>query len=129
MNYNILAQVEQGGGGGIGAIGMIIYLAVIVLMIAGLWKAFAKAGKPGWAAIVPIYNLVVALQIAGKPLWWILLMFIPLVNFIILILVWIDFAKAYGKGAGFAMGLVFLPVIFFPILGFGDAQYQGTPAA
>lgn len=129
MTFNILAQVEQGGGGGaIGAVGLIIYFGIILLVIAGMWKAFTKAGKPGWASIIPIYNIIVVLQIAGKPLWWILLMFIPLVNLIIMILVWIDFAKAYGKGAGYGIGLTFLPIIFLPMLGFGDAQYQSAPA-
>lgn len=129
MNYNILAQAQQtGGGGAIGAVGLILYFAIIILVIAGMWKTFTKAGKPGWASIIPIYNIIVVLQIAGKPLWWILLMFIPLVNFIIMILVWIDFAKAFGKGAGYGVGLTFLPIVFLPMLGFGDAQYQGAPA-
>lgn len=106
-------------------IGMLIYLAIIVGVIAGVWKTFAKAGQPGWAAIVPIYNVIVMLQIAKKPLWWVVLMFIPLVNLIIMIMVMIDFAKVYGKGAGFGLGLAFLGFIFFPILGFGDAKYEG----
>lgn len=108
---------------GIGLIGILVYLAFVVLIIAGYWKTFVKAGKPGWAAIVPFYNIIVMLQIARKPLWWILLLFIPLVNFIILILLSIEIAKAFGKGAGFGLGLAFLSFIFYPILGFGDAQY------
>ena len=86
---------------------------------------FTKAGQPGWAAIVPVYNLIVLLQIVGRPLWWILLMLIPLVNFVIAILVYIDLAKSFGKSTGFGIGLVFLSFIFFPILGFGDARYIG----
>src|SRR5436190_10571059 len=101
----------------------LIELAVLVVIFAGLWKTFVKAGKPGWACIVPIYNLVVLLEIAGKPLWWILLCLIPCVNIVILILVYVEVARKFGRSVGFAIGLVVLPFIFFPILGFGDAQY------
>ena len=110
--------------GAIFGVMMLVYLAVIVLMIAGMWMVFSKAGKPGWAAIVPIYNLIVLLEIVGKPLWWILLCLIPFVNIVIFILVAIELAKVFGKGVGFAMGLVFLPFVFYPVLGFGSAQYQ-----
>jgi len=102
----------------------LIELAVLVVIFAGLWKTFVKAGKPGWACIVPIYNLVVLLEIAGKPLWWILLCLIPCVNIVILILVYVEVARKFGRSVGFAIGLVVLPFIFFPILGFGDAQYN-----
>jgi uncharacterized membrane protein YoaK (UPF0700 family) len=84
-----------------------------------------KAGKPGWAAIIPIYNVIVLLQIAGKPLWWIILLFIPIVNLIMAILIGIAVAKKFGKSGGFGVGLALLGFIFYPILGFGDAQYQG----
>ncbi len=106
----------------------IIWLAVVVVMIAAMWKVFDKAGEPGWAAIVPIYNLYVLLKIAGRPGWWILLFLIPFVNFVIAIIVAFDVAKRFGKEAGFALGLVFLPFIFYPLLAWGDAQYQRTPA-
>jgi hypothetical protein len=102
-----------------------IELVIIVAVIAGVWKTFVKAGKPGWAAIIPIYNVIVVLQIAGKPLWWIILLLIPLVNLVIGILVSIAVAEKFGKGAGFGVGLALLGFIFYPILGFGDAQYQG----
>ena len=120
----ILAQQDDGSGGGIG--GAIFGLLVGLLVIAGLWRLFTKAGKPGWAAIIPIYNLIVLLQIAGKPIWWILLLCIPFVNFIILILIWVGVAKAFGKGTGFALGLAFFSPIFVPILGFSDVQYVGS---
>jgi hypothetical protein len=90
-----------------------------------MWKTFEKAGKPGWASIIPIYNGIVMLQIAGRPVWWFFLYLIPLVNIIIAFIVMIDFAESFGKGVGFALGLIFLPIIFFPILAWGDAQYQG----
>ncbi|MFC2124579.1 DUF5684 domain-containing protein [Bacteroidota bacterium] len=104
---------------------LIIYLAFLILMIAALWKIFVKAGKPGWAAIIPIYNVIVLLEIVGKPLWWFLLFLIPLVNIVIAIIVIHGLSKSFGKGAGFTVGLIFLGIIFYPILGFGDAKYKG----
>jgi uncharacterized membrane protein YoaK (UPF0700 family) len=106
----------------------IICLAVFVFYIAAVWKVFEKAGKPGWAAIVPIYNLIVLLEIAGKPLWWFLLLLIPLVNIIAGVMVYVSLARNFGKGVGFALGLLFLSIIFFPILAWGDSQYQPQPS-
>jgi hypothetical protein len=103
-----------------------LYVAFIVFLIASVWKTFSKAGQPGWAAIIPIYNLIVWLRIAGKPWWWMLLMFIPIVSIVIAIIATVEFARAFGKGGGFAVGLIFLPFIFYPILGFGSARYVGT---
>jgi len=125
MNHldQTLLFAQEGSGGG-GAVFAIIWLAVVVLAIAGAWKTFAKAGKPGWGVIVPIYNLILMLEIAGRPIWWIILLFIPLVNIVIAIVVPIDIARKFGKGAGFGLGLAFLGFIFYPILGFGSAQYQ-----
>jgi hypothetical protein len=107
---------------------IVIWLAILILTIAALWKVFTKAGEPGWAAIIPIYNVIVWLKIAGKPLSWILLFLIPIVNFIIGIIVDISFARNFGRGVGFALGLVFLPFIFIPILAWGDARYAPQPA-
>jgi len=112
-------------GAGIGMGIMICYIAVVLLIIIGMWKVFVKAGKPGWASIIPIYNLVVLLEIVGKPIWWIILMLIPLVNLIVYIIILVELAKRFGKGVGFAIGLLLFPFICFPILGFGSAQYQG----
>jgi Family of unknown function (DUF5684) len=102
---------------------MLFYLSLVVLSLAGVWATFVKAGKPGWASIIPIYNVIVLLEIADKPLWWILLYLVPLVNIVVEILVSIDVARNFGKGTGFGLGLAFLPVVFYPILGFGDARY------
>jgi hypothetical protein len=104
------------------------YLAVVVLIIAGFWKVFTKAGQPGWAAIIPFYNFYILLKIVGRPGWWLLLLLIPLVNIVIAVLVAIDVAKAFGKGTGFGLGLAFLGFIFYPILGFGSATYSAPPA-
>jgi hypothetical protein len=105
---------------------IVLYVLVVIVMIAGLWATFAKAGQPGWAAIVPIYNIVVMLEIADKPVWWFVLFLVPLVNIIIGIIVFVAIAEKFGKGAGFAIGLLLLGFIFWPILGFGDAQYMGS---
>jgi len=106
--------------------GAIFGLLVAVLCIAALWKIFSKAGQPGWAAIVPIYNYIVWLKIVGRPIWWIFLIF--LCAPVLMVILGIDLAKSFGKGIGFALGLIFLPFIFLPILGFGSATYVG-PAA
>jgi len=111
--------------GGMAAGASIIYLAIIILMIAGMWKIFTKAGKPGWAAIIPIYNIIVLLEVVGKPIWWFILMLIPFVNLIILIIVNLELAKKFGQSTGFAIGLILLAPIFYPILGFGRASYKG----
>ena len=104
----------------------IFYFAFIVFFIIVMWKIFMKAGKPGWGCIVPIYNIILQLEIAGRPLWWIFLMFIPLVNTVVAIIILFDIAKAFGKGTGFGLGMLFLPFIFFPILAFDSSEYQET---
>lgn len=103
-------------------------LIVSVVTLVGLWKTFTKAGKPGWAAIVPIYNLITMLEIAGRPVWWIILTFIPFANIYVHIQLALDIAKSYGKTSGFGVLLIFFPVIGYLILGFGRDQYVG-PAA
>jgi hypothetical protein len=113
----------QGEAGGIVAV--IVWLALVVFFIVVGWKIFAKAGKPGWAAIVPIYNIVVVLEIVNRPIWWIILTLIPVVNFVVGIIIAIDLAKSFGKGTGFGVGLILLGPIFAAILAFGSAQYQG----
>ena len=99
-------------------------------MIASMWKVVEKAGGPGVSQIVPIWNLIELLRIAGKPLWWIvLLLLIPVVNIVLLILTYHAISKAFGKEAGFTVGLVLLPFIFWPILGFGKATYTKPAGA
>ena len=83
------------------------------------------AEKPGWGIIIPIYNIILMLEIAGRPIWWVILFFIPIVSIVAAILVNIDIAKKFGKSAGFGVGLALLGFIFMPILGFGDAKFQG----
>jgi len=110
---------------GAGIILLLVYLAVIVVSVAGLWRTFEKADQPGWASIIPILNVYYMLKIADRDAWWLILFFIPIISLIPAIIVPIDIAKNFGKGAGFGLGLAFLPFIFYPLLGFGDAHYNG----
>jgi len=129
---HLLAQAGTTGAGTggdiLGVVFLLLYVLLIVVVIAGFWKVFVKAGQPGWAAIIPIYNLYILLKVAGRPWWWLILFLIPIVSLIIVIIVSIDVAKSFGKGVLFGIGLFLLAFIFYPILGFGDAEYQG-PAA
>jgi hypothetical protein len=94
-------------------------------LIVAEWKIYTKAGKPGWAVLIPIYNTIVMLEIVGKPWWWILLMLIPGVNIVFVIWMINLLSKSFGKDEGFTVGLLLLSIVFYPILGFGSAKYQG----
>jgi hypothetical protein len=115
-------------GGAVSSTLWILYIALVVLIVAGWWQIFTKAGEEGWKAIIPIYNLIVLLKIVGREWWWILLMLIPFVNLIVWILISLDLAKSFGRGVGFAIGLIFLPFVFALILGFGSDTYRGAAA-
>jgi hypothetical protein len=104
-------------------IGVCIVLGII--QIAAQWRIFQKAGRPGWEILIPIYNAIILLRIIGKPWWWLLLMCIPLVNIIYIVWMINMLSKSFGKDEGFTAGLIFLGVVFYPILGFGNAKYQG----
>ncbi len=106
-------------------LGLIVYWGIIILMLVSLWKIYEKAGEPGWAAIIPIYNIVILLKIVDRPVWWIILFIIPIVNIVVLIIVYFRLGKVFGQSDGFSIGLIFLSFIFLPILAFGDAVYQG----
>ena len=107
------------------AIIIVLYLGMFIVLIAAMWKVFEKAGRPGWEAIVPIYNIYILLKIVGKPGWWLILFLIPIVNFVFVIWTYNMLSKSFGKDEGFTIGLVLLSFIFLPILGFGDAKYLG----
>jgi hypothetical protein len=126
----VLQQSDDGAIFGVagGLFGFCCSLIVLVLIIAGMWQMYQKAGKPGWAAIIPIYNLWVLLEIVGRPGWWIILFFIPFVNFVAWVIVSIDLANSFGKGIGYALGILIFPYIFYLLLGFGDAVYVGPGA-
>lgn len=102
----------------------LFYIGVIVVLLASQWKIFSKAGKPGWACLIPIYSTIVLLEIIKKPVWWIFMFLIPLVNIYFLIVAMNELSKSFGKSTGFTVGLILLPIIFYPILGFGSAEYQ-----
>jgi hypothetical protein len=111
---------------------VVIYLAIIALILVSMWKIYTKAGKPGWACLIPIYNIIVLLEIVGKPWWWLLLMIIPVVNIVFVIWMMNLLSKSFGHSEGFTIGLVFLGFIFIPILGLGESKYvgpAGQPAA
>ena len=104
----------------------VISIAFAILELVAMWKLFEKAGKPGWAAIIPIYNIIVMLEIAGMEWWYIFLFLIPVVNFIVAILIVLRFVKAYGKGTGFGILAIFFSPIMYAIMAFGNSQYQGN---
>lgn len=119
----------------LGGIWLLVMLAIIVFMVICTWKIFTKAGKPGWAAIIPIYNFIVLLEVVGRPIWWVIAIFasiIPFVGWIITlavnIIVSIDLAKSFGKSVGFGIVVALFPIVGYPILAFGKDKYSG-PAA
>jgi hypothetical protein len=99
-------------------------LGAVVVAMAGTWRVYEKAGQPGWASLVPIYNIIVLLRIAGERWWCILLFMIPGVNAAVYLLLCIDVARQFGKSFLFGLGLCWAGALFFPILGFGSAQYR-----
>ena len=107
---------------------LFVYFALLLLVIVAHWEVFAKAGRPGWVIFIPFYNLYVCMQISSKPGWWWVLLCIPFVNIIFSILMMRGLARNFGKGVGFTVGLLLLPIVFWPILAFGDARYNATPA-
>jgi hypothetical protein len=98
-----------------------------ILFVAGLWKIFEKAEKKGINAGIPFYNLIILLQIIHRPWWWIILLFIPVINIVLGILISIDLARVFGKGIGFGLALFLFPLIFVPVLGFSNTQYKIPP--
>jgi hypothetical protein len=122
----MLAQTTTDAGAGASL--LLWYIVFYVVYSLAFYGIFKKAGQEAWAAFVPIYNIYVLMKVVGRPGWWLLLYFIPIVNIVILIIVMIDLAKSFGKGGGYAVGLIFLFWIFGMILGFGSASYMG-PAA
>ena len=110
-----------------GLIPILFLIAVSLILIIGTWKVFVKGGQPGWACLIPIYNVYCLIKIAGKEWWWLLLLLVPLVNIVVAIMLVVAISRNFGKGGGFAAGLFFLPWIFYPVLGFGGAHYQTMP--
>lgn len=109
--------------------GIVIQLVVLGFFLFVFWRIFEKAGKPGWAALIPIYNIIVLLEIVGRPIWWIILLFIPIVNIVVGFLLALDLSRSFGHDLAYALGLFFLGFIFYPILAFSGDTYQGPSAA
>lgn len=104
---------------------IVLYVAVIVLLLISQWKIFTKAGKPGWAILIPFYNVIVLLQIIGKPWWWLLLLLVPFVNIVFIIWSLNLLSLSFGKDTGYTVGLILLSPVFIPLLGLGSAEYKG----
>lgn len=122
------AQSSSGGGAaaaGAAGLSSLISLVIAVVEIAALWRLFSRAGRPGWAAIIPIYNTVVMLHVTGKSGWWVLGLLVPLLNIFVYCRMMVNMAQVFGKGVGFGIGNIFLPFIFLPILAFTDSPYVG----
>lgn len=128
LGHSMWIAAQQGGvsdGADALGLGMLLFnLLVVVGVLVGIWKVFVKANKPGWAALVPIYNLFVLAEVGGKPSWWAILLFVPLVNLIVFVLICMGVAKNFGKNELYGIGLALLGFIFFPLLGFGNARYR-----
>ena len=121
---DVTSSASTAAVGGAMVVTYVISLVVSVLAIVAMWKMFTKAGKPGWASIVPVYNIIVLFQVCGMNPLLILLLFIPIANVVVYIMAMVKLAGKFGKGGGFAAGLIFLNFIFMLILAFGDAEYQ-----
>jgi hypothetical protein len=130
MEPTVISSDPVDAGGFLAASGVYSGLLIVFLVIAivGLYRIFEKADEPGWAAIIPIYNYYVILKITGRPWWWLILLLIPVVGTITWFVMLYNLAKAFGKGALFALGLIVFPAIFLIVLGFGSASYQGYPS-
>ena len=130
---NLLAQVEtttsSDGGSAFGVVLAVVYFVIAIVALAGVWKTIDKTDQPGawallWLICFPI-GTIPFLKATGRPTWWVVLFFIPIVNIIMWLILCMDLAKSFGKGAGYGVGLFFLPFIFFIMLGFGSDQYRG----
>ncbi len=103
----------------------VVAIALTILQVVGMWKIFEKSGQQGWLALIPYLNVYVLIRIVGREGWWIILYFIPCVNVVIGVIIALDLARVFGKSEGYGIGLAFLPFVFYPMLGFGDARYVG----
>ncbi len=122
--YTYSTPTTTSTGGGIAATWLAVSLVVAIMVLVGLWRTFQKAGRPGWAAIIPIYNIYTMVKVAGRPGWWTILYFIPFINLIVHIIVSVDVAKAFGRSDVFGIvGLWLFSFVGYLMLGFGDAKY------
>lgn len=129
LSPSILAQAAAGGSMAASAGYLLLAVAVAALLVASSWKVAVKTGHPGWAVLIPIYNVYVLTRAVGRPAWWIALMFVPGVNLVAAAVLLVDLARSFGKDIGFALGLILLHPLFMAVLGFGSAQYVGPSVA
>ena len=124
-----ISAAQQAGAGILTGILINSIILFVIILFEAQWKLYTKAGKPGWASIVPIYNVIVMLEIVKKPMFWFVLLLIPLVNIIFAIWVVNLLSRRFGKDEGFTVGMILLPFVFYPILGFGSATYNSGELA
>ena len=110
----------------VGTLWVVIWLGVVVFFIWTMWRVYEKAEKPGWACLIPIYNGLVMLDMAGKSRWWFLGYLVPILNIVLACIVAVEIAHRFGKSTAFGWGLILLGFIFYPILAFGDAEYHAA---
>lgn len=122
--FGLLVDATTSTIGAGAAIAFLVVITLAVFYIGAMWKVFTKAGRAGWLSLIPIVNTIVLCHIAGKSGWWILLLCIPVIDVIVAVMLILELSKAFGHGMGFALGLLFLGFIFWPILGYGSSQYH-----
>lgn len=108
----------------VAVVAAVVGLALALVVLASSWRIWKKMGDPGWMGLIPVlnyYRLFRRSRPEGPVLWTLL----TLVCFVGGIVAMVDLARMFGKGIGYALGLIFLPVVFFPLLAFGSATYQG----
>lgn len=104
-----------------------VSVVFVLVMIASVWRTFSKAGEPGWASIVPIYNAYVYFKIADKPAWWIILLAVPVANLVFLGSAGMSMAENFGRSKAFGLGIAFLGFFFYPVLAFGGSKFKEQP--
>ena len=104
---------------------IILWIVMTIVLIVANWKIFTKAGKPGWAILIPIYNIIVMMQIIKKPLWWVIILFVPIVDIVFVILIVYNLVIKFGQPGWHVILALFLGIIYYPYLAFSKAEYQG----
>ena len=109
-----------------GSFVVLIYIIVAIILYASLWIIYTKANQPGWSAIIPVYDIYIWTQVVNRPWWWTILFFIPPITIIVYIIMLNDLSNRFGQNAWFTLGLLFLPIIFLPVLAFGEYEFDRT---
>lgn len=122
-NYDYSPQILGGVLAFLGA-WLFVILLVSLFFVVCKWIIFEKAGRKGWESIIPIYNIVIEMQMLDVPMWMLLLLIIPGLNVVIPIMIAIKYTEKFGKESAYALGLIFLPFIFYPMLAFGKSTFN-----